>query len=84
MLKVLGILNVFAFILYGFDKRQSVKHRHRISENILIFLTLLGGVGALSGMMIFRHKTRKLAFKIFGILGCALNIYFILFYLEFI
>lgn len=60
-----AVLNVFAFLLYGADKRRARKNRWRIPEKMLILSALaLGAPGALLGMYAFRHKTRKPLFKI--------------------
>lgn len=62
---LLILLNVFSFFLYGADKRRARKNRWRISEKALLLSALgLGALGALLGMYIFRHKTRKPLFKI--------------------
>ena len=53
------IVNITAFILYGLDKRKAEKNKWRIKESTLIVIAALGGsVGALLGMIIFRHKTK--------------------------
>lgn len=58
-------VTLITFCLYGFDKHQSINGKTRIPEIILHFLSLIGGmVGAFSGMILFRHKTRKLQFKL--------------------
>lgn len=58
-------INVIAFFIYGIDKRRARKGQWRISENILLGVALLGGsVGALFGMSVFRHKTRKKKFNV--------------------
>ena len=63
----LFIINIIAFAAYGIDKNRAVRHRYRISEATLLILALIGGsVGALAGMYIFHHKTRKPKFR-FGV-----------------
>jgi uncharacterized membrane protein YsdA (DUF1294 family) len=37
--------------------------RYRIKESTLLISGLLGPFGALAGMKLFRHKTRKMKFK---------------------
>lgn len=67
--------NVMTFILYGIDKGKAVKHKWRISELALLMCAfLMGGIGALLGMFVFRHKTRHLKFTIGVPLACILNI----------
>lgn len=53
-------INILTFLAYGEDKRRAVHDNWRISEAALIGLALLGGsVGAMAGMRIFHHKTKK-------------------------
>lgn len=71
---LLGI-TLLTFFFYGFDKRRAVKDGWRIPEFVLHILTLLGGtVGAFAGQMTFRHKTKKLGFKIVFFCIVALQI----------
>ena len=59
------IINVIVFVIYGLDKHRAVFGERRVPEAVLIALSFLGGAfGALMGMLFFRHKTRKNAFKI--------------------
>ena len=49
----------------GFDKHQAKMGNRRIPENTLFTFTVLGGgVGTIIGMYVFRHKTKKMKFKI--------------------
>ncbi|MGN0160022.1 MAG: DUF1294 domain-containing protein [Lachnospiraceae bacterium] len=58
-------INAATFLIYGIDKYKAVKNRWRISETTLIIAALIGGsVGALAGMKVFHHKTRKKKFVI--------------------
>ena len=58
-------INVIAFFIYGIDKRRARKGQWRISENTLLGVAFLGGsVGALFGMSVFHHKTRKKKFNL--------------------
>lgn len=57
--------NLAAFLAYGIDKKRAREHKWRISERTLLLLAVIGGsVGALAGMYLFRHKTRKMKFVI--------------------
>lgn len=59
------IVNLVTWILYGIDKRKAIKGAWRIPEKTLILSAVIGGsVGALAGMMMFRHKTRKAKFMV--------------------
>ena len=61
-------INILAFILYTYDKFQSLKSTkniQRVSEKKLLFTTLFGGtVGSILAMMILRHKIKKVSFII--------------------
>ena len=61
-------INLIAFILYAYDKFQSLKSTkniQRVSEKKLLFTTLLGGtVGSILAMIILRHKIKKVSFII--------------------
>ena len=64
------LANILTFMLYAYDKRQALKNKWRISERILIVFTLaFGGIGALLGMLICRHKTTRMKFKIVTLIG---------------
>ena len=57
--------SLFAFILYGIDKRRAVKKKPRISERTLHVLSMLGGwPGAHLAQRIFHHKTLKISFRL--------------------
>ncbi len=61
---ILIIWNILVFLVYGLDKMLAIMDRYRISEKTLLTITfLLGGIGALFGMEVFRHKTKKPKFK---------------------
>lgn len=68
----LCIINFIAFIVYGVDKSKARNHQWRISENMLMFLALIGGgIGALAGMQLFRHKTKHIKF-VLGVPFCII------------
>lgn len=61
----LGIVNAAALALFGADKRRAKKARWRVPEARLLLIAALGGsVGALAGMLLFRHKIRKPRFAV--------------------
>ncbi|MBQ3038604.1 MAG: DUF1294 domain-containing protein [Clostridia bacterium] len=65
MLSVLIIWNIAVMFLYGADKLKAIHNKRRISEKTLIGCAFLfGGIGALCGMEIFRHKTKHKKFRI--------------------
>ena len=58
-------INVIGFLAMGIDKRKAEKGKWRIQEKTLFMITVLGGgVGTISGMYSFRHKTQKIGFTI--------------------
>ena len=58
-------VNVVTLLLYGYDKRQAIVGGGRVPEAVLHIAALIGGSGgALLAQMLFRHKTRKLKFKL--------------------
>ena len=62
-------INILAFLVYGLDKYLAVKNKYRISEYSLFILSVFGGaIGAILGMKVFHHKTRKLSFWIINII----------------
>jgi len=72
----IGILvwNLITFLVMGVDKRKAVKGRRRISESsLLAFAFILGGSGILTGMIVFRHKTKKALFLILVPLALITN-----------
>lgn len=59
------IINIIGFLAMFIDKQKAKKGRWRIPENTLFTITLLGGgIGTISGMYVFRHKTKKIKFTI--------------------
>lgn len=54
------LINIITFIAYGTDKAAAKAHAPRVRISTLLILAAIGGsAGALSGMLIFRHKTKK-------------------------
>lgn len=59
------IINAAAFLLMLADKRKARQNAWRIPETTLLGIAALGGsLGALLGMRLFHHKTRKPKFSI--------------------
>lgn len=78
-------INVIGFLAMWLDKRKAQKGKWRIQEKTLFMITLFGGgIGTISGMYTFRHKTQKPAFTIglpaILILEIATVIYFQVFF----
>ena len=61
----LAAVNLAAFALYGIDKYKARRGLWRIPEVVLLFAAAAGGsAGALLGMHVFHHKTKKPRFFI--------------------
>jgi len=61
-----------SFLLFGADKFRARRRQRRIPESVLLVTAALGGaLGAMLGVQIFRHKTRKVKFLI-GLPLCLL------------
>ena len=72
---VFVLWNIITFCLYSADKRKAEKNQWRIKEKTLILVAfLMGGLGALLGMYLLRHKTKHLSFKVLVPLGFVLNL----------
>lgn len=81
LLLTLVSLNFLCFCLYGYDKRQAIRHRYRLPEKYLLGFNLISPVGALIGMLLFHHKTRKIVFRFsvaVGFLIHALLVYYLI------
>lgn len=58
------LINVWTFVMFGWDKFCSETGRWRVSESGLIGLAMIGGTpGAYLARRVFRHKTRKQPFS---------------------
>lgn len=61
----LAIINLISFFTMGIDKYKAKKKSRRISEKSLFVLAIIfGSIGIYTGMYVFRHKTKKVKFKI--------------------
>ena len=61
----LFVMNLLTFAVFGADKYKARKKKFRVPEKTLLLLAVIGGsAGALAGMYIFHHKTRKWYFRI--------------------
>ena len=59
------VINLIGFLAMYIDKQKAKTGKWRIPEKTLLMLTILGGgIGTISGMYVFRHKTQKLYFTI--------------------
>ena len=59
------VINLIGFFIMWLDKRKAKKGAWRIPEKTLFIITALGGgIGTITGMYTFRHKTKKIQFVI--------------------
>jgi len=72
---VVAVMSLVCFAAYGWDKRQATRGGRRISERTLHVLAFLGGwPGGLLGQRQFRHKTKKMEFRVLFWLVVILHI----------
>ena len=58
------IINIIGFLVMYIDKQKAKKGKWRIPEKTIFIITVLGGgIGTISGMYTFRHKTQKLHWR---------------------
>lgn len=71
---IILIWNIIVMLIYGTDKLLAKAHKRRISEaSLLTCAFLLGGSGAIFGMVLFNHKTSKIKFRILVPLSILFN-----------
>ena len=69
------IINLVTFFIYGLDKAKAEGKAWRVKETKLLLLAFIGGtIGAIAGMKIFRHKTKKIGFLLPFILILLLQV----------
>jgi len=68
LLAVLGwyaVMSVVSLVMYWRDKRAASRGAWRISEGTLLTADLLGGwPGGWIGRRVFRHKTKKVSYRL--------------------
>ena len=77
-------INFIGFCAMGIDKYKAKKGYWRIPEGTLILITIfLGGIGTITGMYVFHHKTKKIKFTV-GLPTILISeIIFVIYYLFF-
>lgn len=59
------VINLIGFLAMGIDKYKAKRNYWRIPEGTLMMLAVLGGgIGTISGIYVFRHKTKKMKFTV--------------------
>lgn len=62
-------------LIYGIDKSHARHRKKRTNESVLLALAfLMGGFGAVAGMIIFNHKTNKNKFVFLVPIAAVLNL----------
>ena len=62
---VVAVMSAACFVAYGVDKRRAAAGGRRVPERTLHLLGLLGGwPGAILARRRYRHKTRKVPFRV--------------------
>lgn len=62
---LLLLWNAVVFFIYAMDKYRAKQGAWRVPEKTLLLCAFLcGGIGGFCGMMLLRHKTRHLKFKL--------------------
>ena len=75
----LGAVNLISFCAMGWDKGQARRRGRRVPERTLLLLDFLGGsLGGILGMLLFRHKTLHLKFRVLPVvfLGAQAGVLF--------
>ncbi|WP_404408128.1 cold shock and DUF1294 domain-containing protein [Pseudidiomarina marina] len=72
---IFALLSAVTYFFYAIDKRAAQNGDQRTPENVLHWLSFLGGwPGALIAQQQFRHKTRKTSFRAVFYMTVILNI----------
>lgn len=59
------LVNIVEYALFGLDKKRAIRRKWRVPEALLLFVAFMGGsLGGILAMVTFRHKTKKLKFKL--------------------
>ncbi len=80
LLSYLIIINITSFVLFAIDKGKAKRKAWRISEKVLLIVSIIGGAtGSLMAMVIFKHKLSKKRFykgvPVFIVLGWVVGIW---------
>lgn len=76
-------INFIAYSLFHLDKDYAIKGKRRISEKNLLLSCALGGTfGAWLGMNHYRHKTKKMPFKVWFYVIAISQLIFIIYFVR--
>ncbi|MFW9808895.1 MAG: DUF1294 domain-containing protein [Candidatus Thorarchaeota archaeon] len=69
------VINFLAIFTMWWDKRRARNDGWRVSEATLLVFAFIGGaIGLIVGMFSFRHKTRKMVFQLFVVIGLFVSL----------
>lgn len=74
LLLVLVCWNLLTLVLFAYDKAKARRGARRVPEAWLLWaMAATGCVGGWLGMSLFRHKAKKLSFRVWAVLATAVN-----------
>lgn len=81
LLSWVAAASIVTFLAFGYDKAISGTKGTRVPESVLLALVFLGGtLGAVAGMVVFRHKTAKGSFQLKLLVVVAIQVALIAIY----
>ena len=76
------IWNLLTFFLMGIDKFKSMQGYWRVRESTLLLCAfVMGGLGCWIGSFVFKHKSRKIKFRILLPLAWIFNLVILCFFI---
>ncbi|WP_411679532.1 DUF1294 domain-containing protein [Clostridium thailandense] len=72
------IINLYGILIMYYDKNKSIKKQWRVPEaRIFLISFILGSLGVILGMYLFRHKTKHMKFTLGVPLIFIIQVYFL-------
>lgn len=60
---IVAVMSMATYFVFAWDKHQACFAQHRVPEAVLFLMSaLLGATGAISAMLLLRHKTQHRSF----------------------
>ncbi len=76
-------INIVAILIFKRDKSLAKNGKRRVSEKTLFLSAIIGGgLGAVIGMHLFKHKTKKAAFLLGLPIIAIINIILVMYVLK--
>jgi len=70
--------NIVVLLIFAYDKLSAIYHSGRVPNLVLYTLILIGGfIGGWIGLLVLRHKSRKLQYYVFLIISTAFYIWLV-------